>query len=330
MTTTPTFDRIATKDLLSVAALDRQEIQTLMETAAAVKRDPRPYRLALADKTMVMLFEKPSLRTRVSFEAGFARLGGTAIYLDHQGSRLGERESIGDYARNLERWVDVLVARTFLHATIEELAAAASIPVINALSDLYHPCQALADAFSLWERFPEITRVKLAYVGDGGNVCHSLLLVAAKLGLRLTVITPAGYQPQPEVARLARELAEGSGAAIVITDDLDAVAGHNAVYTDTWVSMGHEGEAAERRVVLSKYQVNGDLMAKAAAGALFMHCLPAHRGDEVTAEVIDSPQSIVFDQAENRMHVQNAILLHMVAPPAGPPQPPAAAGTVWP
>ncbi len=311
-----TLPPLSTKDLLTVAPLSPAEIRRVLATAADVKRDPGlfagPKGGAFAGRAMVMLFEKPSLRTRVSFEVGFSLLGGVVVFLDHQSERIGKRESIGDYGRNLERWCDVIVARTFEHATIEALASATSIPVINALSEKYHPCQALADALTLAEHLGDLAGAKLAWVGDGNNVCNSLLLVASKLGFDLTVIAPRGHQPDPAIVALARGFASGTGSVIEVTDDLAAVAGHNAVYTDTWVSMGQQ-DAERRKEALRPYQVNARLMAKAAPGALFMHCLPAHRGDEVTDEVIDSPTSVVFDQAENRMHAQNAILLHLLA-----------------
>ncbi len=308
----PSIEPLA-KDLLSLSQLSRDEISQMLDTASELKRDYGPFRTALRDKTMVMLFEKPSLRTRVSFEVGFTKLGGAAIYLDHQHNRLGERESIGDYARNLERWVEVIVARTFEHDTLVQLAEAASIPVINALSDLYHPCQALADALTLREHFPDLERIKLAYLGDGNNVCHSLMLIAAKLGFDITVITPQGFTPKSEIVALANEIANDTDCVIALTSDASAAAGHHAIYTDTWVSMGDETEAAQRQAQFAAYQVTESVMAMAAKNAIFMHCLPAHRGHEVVSEVIDSPQSVVFDQAENRMHAQNAVLLHMLA-----------------
>jgi ornithine carbamoyltransferase len=309
--------RLHGRDYLSVDDLRPDELWGLIEFARHLKArsaagDRPPL---LAGKTLAMVFEKPSLRTRVSFEVGFSRLGGTVVFLDHQGTPIGARESIGDYGRNLERWCDVLVARTFAHATVEALAESTSIPVINALSDLEHPCQALADAFTLAERHPDLPTAALAYVGDGGNnVCHSLLLTAALLGFRLTVIAPPQFRPRPQVLALAMRLARTSGAILEVTADLGAVAGHDAVYTDTWVSMGTEARAGERREILGRYRVDAALMARAGSDALFMHCLPAHRGEEVTDEVIDSRRSVVFEQAENRMHVQNAILLHLLAP----------------
>ena len=300
------------EDLLSLSQFSSEAISQILHTASELKRDYGPFRTTLRDKTMVMLFEKPSLRTRMSFEVGFTKLGGHAIHLDHQGNRLGERESISDYARNLERWVDVIVARTFEHDTLVQLAEAASIPVINALSDLYHPCQAMADAMTLKENFGQLDRIKLAYLGDGNNVCHSLMLIAAKLGFDITIISPQQYAPNGEITALAKEIASNTGCAIQLTSDRSAVAGHHAIYTDTWVSMGDESAADERLATLGKYQVTEAVMAQADPSAIFMHCLPAHRGREVVSEVIDSPKSVVFDQAENRMHAQNAILLHLL------------------
>ncbi len=312
MTATATLPPLVEKDLLTVASLSAAEVRLVLDTAAELKRDPAGFRGAFAAKAMVMLFEKPSLRTRVSFEVGFARLGGTAVFLDHQQERIGARESIGDYGRNLERWCDVIVARTFSHGTIEALAESTSIPVINALSDTHHPCQALADALTLTEHVGDLSAARVAWIGDGNNVCASLIQVAARLGLHLTVITPKGHEPDSEIVAEARRFAAATGAEITLSSDPGAVAGCDAVYTDTWVSMG-QGDAAKRREALRPYQVNAALLRKAGPRARFMHCLPAHRGDEVTDDVIDSPASIVFDQAENRMHAQNALLLHLLS-----------------
>jgi ornithine carbamoyltransferase len=315
------FPRLSSKDLLSIAQLSRGEIEMLFATAAAFKRRPAAFCRALEGRTITMLFEKESLRTLVTFEIGVARLGGMAVYLDHRLSRIGEREDIRDYAKNLERWTDAIIARTYEHSTLETLAREARVPVINALSNLSHPCQGLADYFTLAERFATLTGLRLAYVGDGNNnVCHSLLLGAAKLGLSMTVICPRGYEPAASVQALARAAAAESGACIAITADTGAVASHHAVYTDTWVSMGQECDAERRRRDFPPYQVTAELMNAAGLGAVFMHCLPAHRGEEVAAEVIDSPRSIVFDQAENRLHVQNAILLHTIGGLAGEPR----------
>ena len=298
------------RDLLSIADLEPSEVTTILELASLVKARPGDFRTALSGKQLAMFFEKPSLRTRLTFESGMAALGGTSIFVDQTASPLGARESLSDIAHNLERWVDVVVLRTFKHATITGVAEHATIPVINALSELEHPCQALADFFTLQEKFGDLSTVRLAYVGDGNNVAHSLLLTAACLGGRITIACPPGYEPKPEIVGRALVIAARTGAAIeIINDPAGAVAGADAVYTDVWASMGQESEVAERRVIFAPYQVNESLMALAAPNARFMHCLPAHRGEEVVTEVMDSPQSIVFDQAENRVHVQKAILL---------------------
>ena len=258
---------------------------------------------------MVMFFEKPSLRTRVTFESGMLSLGGTAMFVDQSHSRLGARESLSDIAHNLERWVDVIVLRTFAHQTIVSMAQHASVPVINALSDLEHPCQALADYFTLEERFGDLKKITLAYVGDGNNVAHSLLLTCACLGSSIRIATPKGYTCNPQIVADARKYARQTGARIeLLTDPHAAVAGVDAVYTDAWASMGQESEAAERAAIFHPYQVNREMMAEAAPHAAFMHCLPAHRGEEVTDEVMDSENSVVFEQAENRLHVQKSIL----------------------
>ena len=306
-------------DLLSVAELSREEIELLLSTASLLKREGHMLRGSLAGRSMVMLFEKPSLRTRMTFEIGFGKLGGQAVYADQQSCRIGERESIRDFAKNLERWTDVIVARTFSHQTIEELAEHANIPVINALSDRFHPCQALADVLTIAEHFPHRpwSDLSLAYVGDGNNVCHSLILASAILGMNVTVVTPKGYEPDGAVLTQAGNLAAASGATLALRHDLQAVADHHIVYTDTWVSMGDEQQASQRLKTFAPFQVNQQLMAAAAPDAIFMHCLPAHRDQEVATEVIDGPQSVVFDQAENRMHAQNALLVHLLASESG-------------
>ncbi len=311
--TTNTIKALAHKDVLSMAPLSAGQIDSIFETAEACKAEPASFRAALAGKTVILLFEKPSLRTRVSFEAGAAKLGATAIYMDHSAQRLGEREAVKDYGRNLERWIDLIVTRTFSHHVVEELAAHTAIPVINGLSDMEHPCQALADFFTMKERFGTLKGLKVAYVGDGNNVCHSLILGAAALGVDLTVISPDGYGPFPGVLRKALMLARDTGAEITATDEIEAVHGRSVVYTDTWVSMGQDGESAARHAAFTPYQVNAKVMAMTSVPeAVFMHCLPAHRGQEVTDEVIDSRASLVYDQAENRMHVQNALMLGLL------------------
>lgn len=302
------------KDVLSVGEFSRAEVLSLFELATAVKHDVGAFNTELAGRVVLLIFEKPSLRTRVTFEAGVARLGGHPIYYDHSTSKLGERESVYDYARNLERMVDLIVCRTHAHEPLAELARTASIPVINALCERYHPCQALADLFTLHERLGSLEGVKLTFIGDGNNVCHSLMLLAATLGLHFTAVCPEGYEPEAHVLADAQARASASGGSIRVTHDLSGVDGAQAVYTDTWVSMGDESERARRSLVFPKYQVNAELMKRAAPGAFFMHCLPANRGKEVTNEVIDSPESVVFDQAENRMHTQNALMLTLLAP----------------
>ena len=303
-------ETLSVRNLLADTDLTRDDLQLLFRLAARVKAAPGEFAQALRGKQLAMIFEKPSLRTRTTFEVGITSLGGFAVYLEHTKPRLGEREAIKDIARNLERWVHGIVARTFVHDSVLELAANASIPVINALTDLYHPCQALADFFTLHEKYGALKGLKLAFVGDGNNVCHSLMILGAKLGTSLRVATPPGYEPKPEVLETARALAAETGATLeLFHDPVRAVAGTQAVYTDVWTSMGQEYAAHLRNQLFAPYRVTQNLMAAADAGALFMHCLPAHRGQEVTDEVIDSPQSIVYDQAENRLHTQKALML---------------------
>jgi len=257
-----------------------------------------------------MIFEKPSLRTRVTFEVGMTSMGGFAVYMDHSKPRLGERESIKDVARNLDRWVDGIVARTFSHQSVIELAENASIPVVNALTDLLHPCQALGDYFTLTEKFGRVKGLKLAFIGDGNNVCHSLMLTGAKLGATVRVATPSGFEPKTDMVNQAKALARTTGAKIeLFRDPLEAVAGVQAVYTDVWASMGQEYAAHLRTQVFAPYQVTESLLEAAGPDTVFLHCLPAHRGQEVTDAVIDSSKSLVYDQAENRLHVQKALLL---------------------
>jgi len=264
----------------------------------------------LSGKQIVLFFEKPSLRTRLTFEAGINSLGGSSFFVDQTQSRLGARESLSDVAHNLERWIDGIVLRTFAHETVTTMAQHACIPVINALSELEHPCQAMADMLTLQQHFGDLRGVRLAYVGDGNNVANSLMLAAASLGASISVGTPRGYEPDVAITEAARELAAASGASVsVVNDPIEAVAGADAVYTDVWASMGQEDEAADRSKIFAPFQVDQKLFSYAAKHAVFMHCLPAHRGDEVTAAVIDSPRSVVFDQAENRLHVQKSILV---------------------
>ncbi len=303
-------ETLSVQDLLADPDLTQDDLSLLFDLAERVKARPGKYAHALRGKQLAMIFEKPSLRTRTTFEVGMTSLGGFAVYLEHAKPRLGEREAIKDVARNLERWVNGIVARTFAHESVLELAANAGIPVINALTDLYHPCQALADYFTLHEKFGELKGIKLAFVGDGNNVCHSLLIQGAKLGISVNVATPPGYEPKPEVLEAARTIAAETGAGIeTFHDPMQAVAGAQAVYTDVWTSMGQEYTAHLRNQVFAPYRVTPDLMSAADSGAVFMHCLPAHRGQEVTDQVIDSPQSVVYDQAENRLHAQKALMI---------------------
>jgi len=298
------------RDLISIRDLGPMDVEAIFDLAARMKARPMEFRSTLAGKQVAMFFEKPSLRTRITFEAGTASLGGLAIFVDQRPDRLDAREKLSDIAHNLERWVDAVVLRTFSHTTVEEMAEHASIPVINALSELEHPCQALADYFTLQERFGDLRKIRIAYVGDGNNVAHSLVLACALIGSTIRVATPEGYGIDSKILADAQKIARKTGAAIELFNDPHAaVAGVDGIYTDAWTSMGQEHEAAERAIIFPPYQVNDELMAEAAPHAVFMHCLPAHRGEEVTDEIMDSPRSIIFDQAESRLHVQKAILV---------------------
>jgi ornithine carbamoyltransferase len=296
-------------DLISTRDLGPEGVHAVLHLAELMKARPSVFQRALAGKQMVMFFEKPSLRTRLTFESGMVSLGGSAMFVDQSRSKLDAREKLSDIAQNLERWIDVIVLRTFAHETIEGMAQHASVPVINALSDLEHPCQALADYLTLQERFGDLKKITLAYVGDGNNVAHSLLLTCACLGSSIRIATPKGYACNPQIVADAKKLAKQTGAQLeFLTDPHAAVAGADALYTDAWASMGQEQESAQRSQIFQPYQVNKKLMAEAASHAVFMHCLPAHRGEEVTDEVMDSENSVIFDEAENRLHVQKSIL----------------------
>ena len=306
----PARRAVTGRDLISVQDFSPGELDCALELASAMKARPADFRGILAGKQIVLFFEKPSLRTRLTFEAGINSLGGTSFFVDQTQSRLGAREPICDVAHNLERWIDGIVLRTFSHETVTTMAAHASIPVVNALSDLEHPCQAFADMLTLRECFGDLRGLRFAYVGDGNNMAHSLMLAAASLGAFVSIGTPAGYEPSAAITEAARELASAWGATVqVVNDPVEAVAAADAVYTDVWASMGQEEEAAERSRIFAPFQVNQTLFSCAAKHAVFMHCLPAHRGDEVAAAVIDSPRSLVFEQAENRLHIQKSILV---------------------
>jgi len=303
----------AGKDLTEIAHLTRDELNNIFEVTRKLKTGEisrADQRRILEGKTLAMIFEKPSLRTRVSFETGMFQLGGHALNLQPHDIQLGKRETIADGARNLERMVDIIMARTFKHETVTELAKYASIPVINGLSDLEHPCQALADFYTILEKKGGFEGLKLAFIGDGNNVAHSLMLLSVKVGTNFTIACPEGYEPNPEVVSEAKAFAKETGAIIEITHDPAAGAKDaDVIVTDVWASMGQEEEARERAKIFKPFQVNAALMQYAKPDAIFEHCLPAHRGEEVTDEVIDSPQSVVFDEAENRLHVQKAVMV---------------------
>jgi ornithine carbamoyltransferase len=304
-----------TKDLLSIKDFTAAEIDALCAVAADLKERQRKGidHPLLKGKSLAMIFEKPSLRTRVTFEVGMAQLGGRAIYLAPGDIKLGEREGAKDVARNLERWVDGIMARTFSHRTVEELARHSAVPVINGLSDLTHPCQVLSDLFTLREKYGKLRGLKVAYIGDGNNVCHSWLYGAAKTGIDFVAACPKGYGPRPDVLAFARREAKVCGGRITLTHDPKGAAkGADVLYTDVWTSMGQEAESAGRRRAFRRFQVNAGLLKLAKPDAAVMHCLPAHRGEEITDEVLDGPQSIVYDQAENRLHLQKAVLVTLL------------------
>jgi ornithine carbamoyltransferase len=292
------------KHFLSIGDLDRDDVGRLFRLTAELKSrtKARDRATPLLGRTMALIFEKPSLRTRVTFEVGMFQLGGASVYLAAQEIGFGKRESVPDIARNLSRWVDIVAARVFSHATVEGLAQHAAIPVINGLSDREHPCQAMADYFTLWERGLDLSRTRLAWIGDGNNVCHSVLLLGALLGTRIVVATPPGYEPAPAILESCRRL---GGKVELTVEARAAVEGADVVYTDAWVSMGQEAEREKRHEAFQRFQVNGPK-------ALVMHCLPAHRGEEITDPVLDGPQSVILDQAENRLHAQKAVILHLL------------------
>lgn len=299
------------RDLLSIRDLSRGEIDTLFALARRLKADlkdgrPHPH---LAGRTLAMIFEKPSLRTRVTFEVGMVQLGGHAVHLSSQDIGLGTREPVADVARNLSRWVDAIMARTFSHGVLHELAEAARVPVVNGLSDLLHPCQVLADCLTVIEQRGGLDDCRIAFVGDGNNVVHSWVNAAARLPFRFVLACPPGFEPDGEVLAAASR----DGAQVDVTHDVaEAVRGADVVYTDVWTSMGQEEERARRQQAFGPYQVNADVLALAKPDALVMHCLPAHRGEEITADVVDGPRSVILDQAENRLHIQKSVLVWLL------------------
>jgi ornithine carbamoyltransferase len=314
---------MTSKDFISIPNFTPIEIEYLLLLGRQIKARPDVYSQALKGKTLAMIFEKPSLRTRVSFDVGIQQLGGFSLYLSPAEINLGKRESVYDVAKNLERMVQGIMIRTFAHRIVEEMAQYASVPVINGLTDFCHPCQAMADFMTIWEIKGRVEGLKIAFVGDGNNVAHSLMQAGAQLGADVCVATPKGYEPRPEVIAWSQERARQTAGHCSITNDpLEAVADADVVYTDVWASMGQESETAQRREIFWKYQVNAELFAHAKKDANFMHCLPAHRGEEVTDAVIDSLRSAVYQEAENRLHIQKAILLELMKDvPVGPVHP---------
>lgn len=311
MTAAPALPKIAHGDLTKDLDLTADELLGLLDLAADVKRSPQLYRSSLAGKSIALLFEKPSLRTRMTFELAIQQLGGFALLNE---GRIGEREPLKDMARNLDRWVNAIVTRTFLQKTVDGMAHWSRVPVINALSDMYHPCQALADMQTIREHFGSARGLKFTFVGDGNNMAHSLMLCAARLGIDFALATPERYEASPEILARTREIAAGTGSKIMTTySPAEAAGGANIIYTDVWTSMGEENEAAERRTAFADYQVDDELFSHADPRAIFMHCLPARRGEEVTGSVIESTRSVVFDQAENRLHAQKALLLMLLS-----------------
>jgi ornithine carbamoyltransferase len=302
-------ETLAGRDLISLLDFSPEELGRMLDTATEVKANPGHFATALAGKTLFMYFEKPSLRTRVTFEAGMTQLGGHAIYYTASDGKIGTRESVEDVARNLDRWVDGAMCRTFSHQMLVELARFTQIPVINGLTDELHPCQALADYLTLREVCGDLTGKRLVYIGDGNNVAHSLMHGGARLGVHVRIVTPEGHPPSSAVLQAARDAAEETGGSIEVSHEPSDVGGADAVYTDVWASMGQENETDSRRERFRPFQVNEALMQRAGEDAVFMHCLPAHRGEEVTDGVADSPRSVIFQQAENRLHAQKSLML---------------------
>jgi len=299
------------KHFLSIRDLSRDDLPRLFAQIAELKArtKARDRSTPLPGRTLALIFEKPSLRTRVTFEVAMTQLGGTSVYLSAQEIGMGKRETVPDVARNLSRWVDGVAARVFSHRTLEQLAEHASIPVISGLSDLEHPCQALADFFTLWERGMDLAKLRLGWVGDGNNVCNSLLLLGSMLGTSAVVATPPGYEPDVRVLEECRRL---GGRIRLTTEAPEAIENADVIYTDTWISMGQEGDREQRLEAFQRYQVNDRLLAFAPGNALVMHCLPAHRGEEITDAVLDGPRSLILEQAENRLHAQKTIILNLL------------------
>ena len=301
------------RDFISLKDISTDEFHKLMTLSAEMKLKKGRIWDILNGKTIALIFQKPSNRTRVSFEVGIRQLGGNCLYLGPEEINLGKREATSDVAKTLSRYLDGIVARTFHHDDILELSKHATVPIINGLSDLYHPCQGLADIFSIQERFGQVKGLKLAYIGDGNNVCHSLMLGCAKVGIDMSVACPVGYEPDEKVVQQAKSFAKDTESKITIgQSSSEAAKGAHVIYADVWVSMGQEAETEERLETFKDYQINAKLTSLADPDYIFMHCLPAHRDEEVTAEIIDGPHSIIFDQAENRLHTQKAVLMFLL------------------
>ncbi|MCX7727082.1 MAG: ornithine carbamoyltransferase [Chitinispirillaceae bacterium] len=301
------------RDLITLLDLSSEEIEKILELAKKIKEERNNFNnSSFKNKSAVMIFEKPSLRTRITFETAIYELGGNAISLSSDMIGMGKRESVKDIAKNLERWVHLIIARTYSHNTVEELAHYSSIPVINALTDLFHPCQALAFAQTLREHRKELTQIKVVFVGDGNNVCNSLMVLCAKMGYNFTAICPPRYVPDHQILSKCVDIAKQKGSSITVTNQIDnSLSDATVIYTDVWTSMGQEKEAERRKRDFAAYQVNSDLLSKAPSDVLVSHCLPAHREEEITSEVLDSEHSIAFDEAENRLHVQKAIIVYL-------------------
>lgn len=305
-------------DFLSIKDFSPEEIHHFLDLALRVKHDPVAYGTALKSKALAMIFEKPSLRTRVSFDVGIHQLGGFSVYLSPAEINLGKRESVHDVAKNLERMVQGIMIRTFAHEIVECMAGYANVPVINGLTDYSHPCQALADYMTMLEVKGKLAGLKVVFIGDGNNVAHSLMFAGAQLGAHVWVATPSGYEPKPDAIQWAQKRGAQTGGTCSVTNDPgEAASGADVIYTDVWASMGQEVEAEKRHQIFLPYQVNAALFSSAKSDAIFLHCLPAHRGHEVTDEVIDSQRSVVFQQAENRLHAQKAVMLELMASATG-------------
>jgi ornithine carbamoyltransferase len=297
------------KDFLSLKELHAGDLTMIFKLAEKMKKNPQSFYGKLKGKSLALLFQKPSMRTRVSFQVGMSQLGGDSVYVDPQEHPLGQRESIKDVARVLSRYCDAIVTRTYHHSDVEELARYATVPVINGLSDMYHPCQTLADLFTVREKFKGIQKMNLAYIGDGNNVLNSLLYGASKVGANLSIASPRGYEPSEEILRDIKLITKESGSKITLSNNpFTAIKNAHAIYTDVWVSMGQDKQRDQRVRDFQPFQVNSAIIGKAPKDSVIMHCLPAHRGEEITDEVIEHPRSVIFDQAENRLHTQKALL----------------------